>query len=162
MQPIFYQSDSKWRYLLARPAGLAERKAPSAISYSPVICAAMGSRFPNEGIPNVFLLSAPNASLLHMMRRGAFRSAKPAGRAKRYRHLLSDDKKWVAFKILTNQYLLSGRPYHLTTYVSSKEITHLIIKVLLTEAFVFLLLWSPLLLLTGKAPACYGGRSMLP
>jgi signal transduction histidine kinase len=61
------------------------------------------------------------------------------------------DKKWVAFKILTNQYWLNGAPFRLTTYVSSREITHLIIKVLLTEAFVFLLVLGAIAVINRKA-----------
>ena len=61
------------------------------------------------------------------------------------------DKKWVAFEILTNRYSLNGRPYHLTTYVSSKEITHLIIKVLLTEAFIFVLLLGAIVVINRKS-----------
>jgi signal transduction histidine kinase len=46
---------------------------------------------------------------------------------------------------------LNGAPYHLTTYVSSKEITHLIIKVLLTEAFIFILLLGAIVIINRKS-----------
>jgi len=49
------------------------------------------------------------------------------------------NKEWVAFKILTGQRLLKGQPYELTTYISSKEITHLIIKVFIADVFVFIM-----------------------
>src|SRR5438309_118574 len=47
----------------------------------------------------------------------------------------ADNKEWVAFDIWTKQYSVRGMPYQLTTYISSKEITHLIIKVFIAEAF---------------------------
>lgn len=55
------------------------------------------------------------------------------------------------FKILTKQYNLLGRPYQLTTYVSSKEFSHLIIKVLATEAFVFLLLLLAIVIINRRS-----------
>jgi signal transduction histidine kinase len=61
------------------------------------------------------------------------------------------DKKWVAFKVLTSQFSLNGKPYQLTTYVSSKEITHLIIKVLATEAFIFILLLGAIVVINRKS-----------
>jgi hypothetical protein len=42
-------------------------------------------------------------------------------------------KEWVVFKILTEQHLLKGQPYQLTTYVSFKEVTHLIVKVFIAD-----------------------------
>jgi len=49
-------------------------------------------------------------------------------------------RQWDPFDILTRQYILGGSAYQLTTYVSSREITHLLIKVSLAEALIFLLL----------------------
>jgi signal transduction histidine kinase len=49
-------------------------------------------------------------------------------------------KDWRPFKLLTEQHALNGQPYQLTTYVSSREITHLIIKVFIADVFVFILL----------------------
>src|SRR5579859_4081949 len=63
----------------------------------------------------------------------------------------ADDKKWVAFSILTKQYSFKGQPYQLTTYISSKEITHLIIKVLITEAFIFILLLAAIVIINRKS-----------
>ncbi len=48
--------------------------------------------------------------------------------------------RWVDFQTLTRQLEWRGKAYQLTTYVSSKEISHLIIKVFVTEILVFLLL----------------------
>ena len=60
-------------------------------------------------------------------------------------------KQWVAFKILTKQYALKGQPYQLTTYVSSKEIAHLIIKVFIAEVFVFALLLIAIIIINRKS-----------
>jgi signal transduction histidine kinase len=49
-------------------------------------------------------------------------------------------KDWRPFKLLTEQHALNGQPYQLTTYISSREITHLIIKVFVADVFVFVLL----------------------
>jgi signal transduction histidine kinase len=57
----------------------------------------------------------------------------------------------VSFKILTKQYTLHGKPYQLTTYVSSKEFYHLIIKVFATEIFVFLLLLLSIVIINRKS-----------
>jgi signal transduction histidine kinase len=69
----------------------------------------------------------------------------------------SDNKEWVAFKILTEQYVLKGRIYQLTTYVSSKEITHLIIKVLIAEAFIFILLLGAIVIINRKSSGLLWG-----
>lgn len=62
-------------------------------------------------------------------------------------------KEWVAFKILTEQHLLpiNGQPYQLTTYVSSREITHLIIKASIAEALVFVLLLAAIVIINRKS-----------
>jgi signal transduction histidine kinase len=60
-------------------------------------------------------------------------------------------KEWIAFKILTGQHLLKGQPYQLTTYVSSKEVTHLIIKVFIAEVFVFILLLIAIVIINQKS-----------
>src|SRR5438309_340174 len=44
----------------------------------------------------------------------------------------ANQQKLLPFKILTTNVQWKGRPYHITTYVSSTEITHLIIKVFIT------------------------------
>jgi len=61
------------------------------------------------------------------------------------------NKEWVAFKILTGQRLLKGQPYELTTYISSKEITHLIIKVFIADVFVFILLLVAIVIINRKS-----------
>lgn len=61
----------------------------------------------------------------------------------------ADEK--IKFKILTQQYNWQGKPYLLTTYVSSKEFTHLIVKVLATEMFIFLLLLFAIVIINRKS-----------
>jgi len=58
-------------------------------------------------------------------------------------------KDWRPFKLLTEQYVLSGQPYQLTTYISSREITHLIIKVFIADVFVFILLLAAVVVING-------------
>ena len=60
------------------------------------------------------------------------------------------NKQWVVFKILTEQHLLKGRPYQLTTYISSKEVTHLIVKVFIAEIVVFILLLAAIIVINRK------------
>jgi signal transduction histidine kinase len=59
-------------------------------------------------------------------------------------------KAWIAFKMLTEQRLLNGQPYQLTTYVSSKEVTHLIVKVFIAEVFVFILLLAAIVVVNRR------------
>jgi signal transduction histidine kinase len=61
------------------------------------------------------------------------------------------EKEWVAFKLLTEQRIIHGQPYQLSTYVSSKEITHLIIKVFIAEVLVFLLLLAAIVIINRKS-----------
>src|SRR5258708_6677844 len=63
----------------------------------------------------------------------------------------TDNKEWVAFDIWTKQYTVKGNPYQLTTYISSKEITHLIIKVFIAEIFIFILLLSAIVIINRKS-----------
>jgi signal transduction histidine kinase len=63
----------------------------------------------------------------------------------------ADIKEWAAFGILTKEYLLNGEPFQLTTYISSKEITHMIIKVLIAEAFIFVLLLGAIVIINRKS-----------
>ncbi|HTI07332.1 MAG TPA: HAMP domain-containing sensor histidine kinase [Puia sp.] len=63
----------------------------------------------------------------------------------------ADNKQWVAFNICTKQYSVKGVPYQLTTYISSKEITHLIIKVFIAEAFIFVLLLGAVVIINRKS-----------
>lgn len=51
-----------------------------------------------------------------------------------------NEKQFLPFEVLTSHYSWNGKNYQLSTYVSSKEIHHLIIKVFATEAVIFLLL----------------------
>jgi signal transduction histidine kinase len=61
------------------------------------------------------------------------------------------DKAWVTFKILTEQFVITGQTYQLTTYISSKEIAHLIIKVFIAEIFVFVLLLIAIVVINQKS-----------
>jgi len=61
------------------------------------------------------------------------------------------NKEWITFKILTEQHLLKDQPYQLTTYISSKEITHLIIKVSIAEVLVFILLLVAIVIINQKS-----------
>ncbi|MBD0367433.1 MAG: HAMP domain-containing histidine kinase [Flavisolibacter sp.] len=49
-------------------------------------------------------------------------------------------KQYLPFEVLTGKYSWNGMSYLVSTYVSSKEIHHLIIKVFATEAVILLLL----------------------
>lgn len=49
-------------------------------------------------------------------------------------------KQKLPFEVLTGNYSWNGKSYQLSTYVSSKEIHHLIIKVFATEAVILVLL----------------------
>lgn len=79
-----------------------------------------------------------------------------------------EKKQFVEFAILTRQMNWKGKPYGLTTYVSSKEVSHLIIKVFLAEIAILLflllaivivnrrssrMLWQPFFLTLEKAAA---------
>lgn len=55
-----------------------------------------------------------------------------------------------AFAILTRQYRLGGVPYQVTTYFSSREITHLLIKVSVAEAIIFLLLLTAIVIINRR------------
>ncbi|HWB27676.1 MAG TPA: HAMP domain-containing sensor histidine kinase [Chitinophagaceae bacterium] len=59
----------------------------------------------------------------------------------------------LPFKALTGRLAWHNRPYLVTTYVSSKEITHLIIKVYIAEACILLLLLVAIIILNRKSSA---------
>jgi signal transduction histidine kinase len=61
------------------------------------------------------------------------------------------NKEWVPFKKLTRQYQLNGQNYQLTTYISSREITHLIVKVFIAEVFIFILLLAAIVIINQKS-----------
>ena len=78
----------------------------------------------------------------------------PAGQIGRQRDTslyYASGRQWSGFAILTKQYRLGGTIYQITTYFSSKEITHLLIKVSLAEAFIFLLLLGAIVVINRKA-----------
>jgi signal transduction histidine kinase len=60
-------------------------------------------------------------------------------------------KKSLPFEILTTNLQWNGRPYHITTYVSSREVSHLIIKVFITEAIILILLLFAIVFLNRKS-----------
>ncbi len=62
-----------------------------------------------------------------------------------------DKQKWLPFKILTSELNWNNQTYQVTTYVSSTEITHLIIKVFLGEALLFVLLLIAIVILNRKS-----------
>lgn len=65
--------------------------------------------------------------------------------------LFSEKEKKINFKALTQQYVLNGKIYQLTTFVSSKEFFHLIIKVFATETLIFLLLLLAIVIINRKS-----------
>lgn len=58
--------------------------------------------------------------------------------------------KSLPFQIVTEAFPVQGKTYQLTTYVSSTEISHLIIKVFLTEAGIFILLFVVIIYINRK------------
>jgi signal transduction histidine kinase len=60
-------------------------------------------------------------------------------------------KKTLPFKILTSQLQSNQKNYLVTTYVSEREISHLIIKVFITEAAILLLLLIAIVVLNLKS-----------
>lgn len=63
----------------------------------------------------------------------------------------ADKQKSLPFKILTSELNWNKKAYQVTTYVSSTEITHLIIKVFLGEALLFVLLLVAIVILNRKS-----------
>ncbi|HVS95491.1 MAG TPA: HAMP domain-containing sensor histidine kinase [Puia sp.] len=57
---------------------------------------------------------------------------------------------WDVFAILTRQYRLGRDTYRVTTYFSSKEITHLLIKISVAEAVIFLSLLGAIVVINRK------------
>jgi signal transduction histidine kinase len=62
-----------------------------------------------------------------------------------------DKQKKLPFQFLTSQKNLDGKNYEVTTYVSSTEISHLIIKVFISEVIILLLLLLAILILNRKS-----------
>jgi signal transduction histidine kinase len=57
---------------------------------------------------------------------------------------------WDTYAILTEQYKIGDTPYQITTYFSSKEITHLLIKLSIAEAVIFLLLLGAIVVINRR------------
>ncbi|HZW64632.1 MAG TPA: hypothetical protein VFF23_03005, partial [Hanamia sp.] len=62
-----------------------------------------------------------------------------------------DKQKSLPFKILTSELHWNNKTYQVTTYVSSTEIKHLIIKVFLGEALLFVLLLVAIVILNRRS-----------
>jgi len=60
-------------------------------------------------------------------------------------------KKAIPFAALTSQLQWNGKAYNVTTFVSSTEINHLIIKVFITEALILLLLLLTIVFLNRRS-----------
>ena len=63
----------------------------------------------------------------------------------------ASSKKTLWFEMLTTNLQWNGKPYHVTTYVSSKEVSHLVIKVFITEAVILILLLFAIVFLNRKS-----------
>lgn len=77
----------------------------------------------------------------------------PPGRLNRQRDTslyYASGGEWNAFAILTEQYRIGDIPYQITTYFSSLEITHLLIKVTIAEAGIFLLLLGAIVVINRR------------
>ena len=63
----------------------------------------------------------------------------------------ADKRKSLPFKIFTSNLQWNKQTYQITTYISSTEISHLIIKVFLGEALLFALLLIAIVILNRKS-----------
>jgi signal transduction histidine kinase len=102
------------------------------------------------------LRSAPGSMPLHIkgeydIDRGVLFPASLIGRPRDTSLYYAADKEWDPFDLLTRQYTLEGTPYQITTYISSKEITHLLIKVSLAEALIFFSLLAAIVVINRKS-----------
>jgi len=61
-----------------------------------------------------------------------------------------DRKQLLPFKIMTTNFIWKTKPFQVTTYVSSTEISHLIIKVFIAEAVIFILLLIAIIIINRK------------
>lgn len=59
-------------------------------------------------------------------------------------------REWLPFEILTEEFNVGPKRYQLTTFVSSTEISHLIIKVFLIEACILALLFGVIIYINRK------------
>ena len=64
---------------------------------------------------------------------------------------LANRKKTLPFEMLTKNLQWNGRPYHITTYISSTEVSHLIAKVFITEAMILILLLLAIVVLNRRS-----------
>jgi len=62
-----------------------------------------------------------------------------------------NQKKTLPFEALTSEILWNGKSYQVTTFVSSTEINHLIIKIFITEVIILLLLLITIVILNRKS-----------
>lgn len=63
----------------------------------------------------------------------------------------NDKKRGLPFQMLTSQLQWRGQFYYITTYISSTEISHLIIKVFITEAVILVFLLLTIIILNRKS-----------
>jgi signal transduction histidine kinase len=63
----------------------------------------------------------------------------------------ADKKRSIPFETLTGKFIWNAKTYQLTTYVSSTEISHLIIKVFLAQAVILLLLLISIVFLNRRS-----------
>jgi signal transduction histidine kinase len=63
----------------------------------------------------------------------------------------ADKMERVAFGLLTERHLFNGQSYQLTTYISSKEIRHMIIKAIIAEVFIFVLILGAIVIINRKS-----------
>jgi signal transduction histidine kinase len=102
------------------------------------------------------LIANPNAIAMHIkgeydiVRGSSVPASRPGGPGDTTIYY-PENKEWVAFDMWTKQYLDKGIPYQLTTYISSKEITHLIVKVFIAETFIFVLLLGAIVIINRKS-----------
>src|SRR6185437_3829305 len=102
------------------------------------------------------LRSTPGGVPLHIKGEYDIEKGSPAGPGRLGRQrdtslFYPGRREWNAFAILTRQYNLDNTTYQITTYFSSKEITHLLIKVSVAEAVLFLLLLGAIVLINRRA-----------
>src|SRR5260221_11281732 len=63
----------------------------------------------------------------------------------------SNKSKQLPFKVLTTNLQWNSKRYHVLTYVSSTEFSHMVIKAFLTEAVIFALLLRAIIILNRRS-----------
>jgi signal transduction histidine kinase len=101
------------------------------------------------------LRSAPAGIALHIkceydIEKGNLVSRELVGRQRDTSIYYPSVGNWDTYAILTEQYKLGDTSYQITTYFSSKEITHLLIKLSIAEAAIFLLLLGAIVVINRR------------